>query len=303
VSEWLWFDKVLEGPFCVPTDGDLSTFDWAVEVRKTTNLDEWAQTLSDPPHGVYLPATVRLLRSAARLELDRIIGPAVVSTSRDNGQLDRIEGLIENNNALQMPVIELLEKLVDISSRPTAARAEESLRNYLSSQMVDALVPDARQSLIGAEYIFMDREMPDPPTVLRGIALAFEIQITEAVDAPLKREIEKLRAKVGVDYPNSTRPGQPIARKTHEENAGVLRRLERNLESPEGIVDAALLSLGLERTRILKAIEDVRLIRNEVTHNNRTWSYERVRKQRESWFGIRPGTSSIFSALVPLRVK
>lgn len=303
-SEWLWFDKVLEGPFCVPTDGDLSTYSWAIEVRETTSLDAWAKTLSQPPYGVYLPAMVKLLRSAARRELDGVVKPNVRSRPEDDVRhaLDRIEGLIENGNALQMPMLELLEKLVKISSRPSAVRAEESLKNHLGPEIVDALDPDARQTLIGAEYIFMDREVPDPQTVLRGIALAFELQLTRGAATTLEREIQKLRAKVAPTH-FSSRPGQPIPRKTHEENGSKMLRLERILENPDSVQKAALSRLGLEGRRVLDAIRAVRPIRNDVVHGTRPMSYERVRQQREIWFGIAPGTASIFSALLPLQSK
>jgi hypothetical protein len=299
-NDWLWCDKALNGPFCTPTDGDLAPYAWAIELRNTTNLKEWAQILSEPPGGIYTPAMLGILRSGALLELSKAIKSPEPTRLTDDiqQQLDRIESLVGNGNALQMPILELLDKLVALSSAPSAERAEENLQKYLGAKVFNGLAREPRQYLIGAEYCFIDRKSPLPLIVIMGIAVAFERQLELAVDRPLQVEIGKLRADV--DLTNvSRRPGPPARRQPHEENMGLMRRLELALQDPEPLQQRALSNLGLDARKILEALRNVRLLRNQVMHGTIQMSYEDVRRRREIWYGLRPGTPSIFWALVP----
>jgi hypothetical protein len=160
----------------------------------------------------------------------------------------------------------------DEDQTAAALSLEELLGPFYSN-----LLEEVRGMLAEAERVLEPgRQVLDPRTFLRNATAAFETQLNKAVLPRLAR------------VPNARNPGLPFK---------TLGKWEEALREDD--FKQTLSEAGFDPEWLLHAVKEIKLFRNQVSHAGRRLSEGEVRKLRMNWYGLEPGSRSLFGALTP----
>ena len=281
-------------PLLLPSCGDLAAVPGAVALREACRIDEWEQMLEEPLAGAWhvnAPALLRMVLSEAARDAGlHAAGPT--GGSELLRAIQQLQDAVESNNALQVPIMTLLEGIARQLGQASRWKAEESLISMLGRSLYNGLCTEARVCLIAAEQIHRSSDFARRGLTIVSLAHGFELQ--------LKRLVEEfrvwLRARGVREFPPKERlqanqiPVLPQSQKTPS-----LFDLQRAFEPvlPEY---AEFCSLRRVDARTLaKAIESVRSGRNPEAHALGLTELQ-IESTRVQWLD---GQSGVFAALMP----
>jgi hypothetical protein len=297
ISEMLGTYYPVPVPLLLPSCGDLLAVPGALELEETRRFEEWAGTLGIPnpevteEYFVNAPALLRMVLSEAARDAGlHAAGPT--GGSELLRAIQQLQDAVESNNALQVPIMTLLEGIARQLGQASRWKAEESLISMLGRSLYNGLCTEARVCLIAAEQIHRSSDFARRGLTIVSLAHGFELQ--------LKRLVEEfrvwLRARGVREFPPKERlqanqiPVLPQSQKTPS-----LFDLQRAFEPvlPEY---AEFCSLRRVDARTLaKAIESVRSGRNPEAHALGLTELQ-IESTRVQWLD---GQSGVFAALMP----
>jgi len=240
---------------------------------------------------VRAPALLRMVLSEAA----RDAGLAAAGPTGGSELLRAIQQLqdaVESNNALQIPIMTLLEGIARQLDQASRWRAEESLISMLGRSLYGGLCTEARVCLIAAEQIYRSSDFVRRGLSIFSLAQGFELQ--------LKRLVEEfrvwLRARGVREFPPKERvqanqiPVLPQSQKTPS-----LFDLQRAFEPmlPEYVEFCSF--RRVDAHTLVKAIESVRSGRNPEAHALGLTELQ-IESTRAQWLD---GQSGVFAALMP----
>jgi len=278
----------------LPSYGDLAAVPGAVAVKETCQIEEWRKMLEQLPDLAWLvnaPALLRVVLSEAA----RDAGLVAASPAGGSELLRAIRDLqdsVDSNNALQVPMITLLERIARQLGQASRWEAEESLISMLGRSLYDGLCTEARVCLIAAEQIHRSSDFARRGLSVLSLAHGFELQ--------LKRLAEEfrvwLRARGVREFPPKERlqanqfPVLPQSQKTPS-----LFDLQRAFELmlPEYVEFCG--SRRIDARALVGAIKSVRSGRNPEAHALGLTELQ-IESTRAQWLD---GQFGIFAALMP----
>ncbi len=330
-----------------PSDGDLSAIDGTLAVENTPDLVEWAELLlqgfsgqvaasspvddyyEDPvvwveyllgelPGRIHIPNLIVLAVTAASEET-KLLFPTEVERAGISKVLEQLSQLcdkVDSTNAVQVPMIDLLERLVKRRNSASWQEAEESLLSILGKTYSD-LCHEARGYVVASEQIYRNPEFREPGLAVFSLAKAFELEtkasFLPSLVAHLKNQgIEDFPAAQDLPAPStltgsagSPVPGEPpryqlpkLLNKGRENTRFQIGSLSDVLESDacQSDLEEFCLKRGFKLKLLQEVMQDVRKIGNRAKHEP-GMARGRVEDIRRRWLGIDKSDGGIFAAL------
>jgi hypothetical protein len=193
---------------------------------------------------------------------------------------------------LQLPIIDLLERVLRCVDRASRQKAEDSVVAHLGPTYTK-LHPQAQESVVAAEQIFLANDFASQDLVVFCLARAFEIQLKKVFLRKLVRHLLKANIR---DYPDATTKGR-LLENGREQRDLMLGMIQKNL----GIEHPELLRFcnahGISVARLRTSFESVLRPRNLATHEP-DFSSWRIREIHDEWLGVGAGDGGIFASVV-----
>jgi len=282
-------------PLLLPSCGDLAAVPGAVAVKETCQVDEWREMLEQLTDVAWLVNASALLRMVLS-EAARDAGLVAASPAGGSELLRAIRELqdsVESNNALQVPIITLLERIARQLGQASRWEAEKSLISMLGRSLHGGLCVETRVCLVAAEQIYRSSDFARRGLSVVSLAHGFELQ--------LKRLVEEfrvwLRARGVSEFPPRTalRPNQIPVLPELPKKSPSLFDLQRAFEAmPLEYVEFCG-SRRIDTRSVVKAIASVRKSRNPEAHELGLTELQ-IESTRAQWLD---GQSGVFAALMP----
>lgn len=283
------FDRML-----LPSCRDLAVVPGALAVNATCRTEEWVRMLEPVAADAYLvnpPALLRMVLSEAARDAG-LVAASPAGGSELLRAIQQLQDAVESNNALQIPIMTLLEGIARQLGQASRWQAEESLISMLGRSLYGGLCAETRVCLVAAEQIHRNSDFARRGLSVLSLAHGFELQ--------LKRLLEEFRAWLragGVrEFPpraalraNQT-PVLPESPKTPS-----LFDLQRAFEAmpPEYVEFCG--SRRIDARALVEAIGSVRSGRNPEAHALGLTELQ-IESTRTQWLD---GQSGVFAALMP----
>jgi hypothetical protein len=283
-------------PLLLPSCGDLAAVPGAVTLKETCRIDEWEQTLMlEELRGsawqVDAPALLRLVLSEAARDAG-LVAASPAGGSELLRAIQQLQDAVESNNALQIPIMTLLEGIARQLGQASRWKAEESLISMLGRSLYGGLCAETRVCLVAAEQIYRSSDFARRGLSVLSLAHGFELQ--------LKRLVEEFRASLharGVREfpPRAALPANQTPVLPESPKAPSLFDLQRAFEPmlPEYVEFCG--SRRIDARALVKAIKSVRSGRNPEAHALGLTELQ-IESTRAQWLD---GQSGVFAALMP----
>jgi hypothetical protein len=206
--------------------------------------------------------------------------------------LTELKDRIDSANAVQIPIIDLLERVLKHLGEPALAAVEESLRQTLGGTY-SLLCPEAQACLVTAEQLSQFRELADPSVVVVAIAKAFESQLEMTFLRPL---CEYLQKKGFSRYPTAAEPRRSLLIGGRINRKLMLGDIARLLESGEQELEQFASTRGIGLATLVKTIREVAEKAGEAKHTN-AFSLFAAKRLKDRWLKGEPFGNSIFMSL------
>jgi hypothetical protein len=177
--------------------------------------------------------------------------------------------------------------MLEIAGKTKRAESERRLRAKMG-KLFDHLCPEAKSSLLGAEFTLLDEHWhPGPSQALIGMSTAFERELKESFLVPLAdflacQNTDRFPAKDPVIVDGSPKEGLPldrVSRAMREEREVWVRFCEVH---------------GFDFAAVRSALRQVRDPRNKAAHEGNI-SFDYVRECRERWLDPVRGIFSVLA--------
>jgi hypothetical protein len=315
-------------PLILPTDGDIAGLDGIVEVQVAVNIRDWEDILSQN----FVRPTVRISKldlgsgSVDRVhsvsppsDLDGLewgqvlyLGWCAALREASNEQpvevqpsllkaLGELKDRVDSISAAQMPVIDLLERLVGkLTQSKSKFPADESLREALGSGVYSLLCPDTVANALAAEQILHDPASANPGVGVIALCMAFECELKNGFLARFCGFLAERGLRSFPDFekldngryrPRIVVNGRPNCDLT-------LGGIRLGLDSPRPETIEFCTTEGKDLSMLRRQIDLVREYRNPPAHGG-SMSFEHARRIREKLLGIASGDGGAFGLLVP----
>jgi len=278
----------------LPSCGDLAAVPGALAVNATCRTEEWEKMLEplvDVAYLVNAPALLRLVLSEAARDAG-LLAAGPTGGSELLRAIQQLQDAVESNNALQIPIMSLLEGIARQLDQASRWRAEESLIAMLGRSLYGGLCTEARVCLIAAEQIHRSSDFARRGLSVLSLAHGFELQ--------LKRLVEEfrawLRAREVREFPPraALRPDQiPVL--PDRWKFPRLYDLERAFEAMLPEYEEFCGSHRIDARALVGAIKSVRSGRNPEAHALGLTELQ-IESTRVEWLD---GQSGVFAALMP----
>lgn len=313
----------------LPTDGDIAGLDGILEVQVAVNIRDWEKILSQN----FVRPTVRISKlhlGSGKVELgvDSVSPPsdldglewghilhlgwcAALREASDEQPVEvqpsllkalgELKDRVDSISAAQMPVIDLLERIVgQLTQSKRKFPAEESLREAIGSGVYSLLCPDTVANALAAEQILHDPASASPGLGVAALCMAFECELKNGFLARFcgflaKRGLRSFPDFEKLDYgrfrPRVVVNGRPNCDLT-------LGGIRLGLDSPRPETIEFCITEGKDLSMLRRQIDLVREYRNPPAHGG-SMSFEHARRIREKLLGIASGDGGAFGLLVP----
>ncbi len=306
----------------VPSDGDLDSLEGILTARMELDRHVWKSILSEhfiirTLHITNLDVTAGTAKShktSRHSDLENLdwqqllylawcgaLEQAAVEESGPRYSVEKaVIDLKESLSAYQMPVIDLLERLVeqtrDNQGKPAA---EESLRTALGSRVYDSLTPASLTSALGAEQILQDPHFAAPSHGVAALGLAFELELKNGFLGQFCKFLNQrtIRWFPDNEWLDENRRRPQILIRGRQNDRLTLGDIARSLESPRSEIPEFCATYDIDLIRLRKAIDIVKRYRNQAAHHP-SIPFVTARQIREELLGVVSGNGGVFGALV-----
>ncbi|MGD0870234.1 MAG: hypothetical protein ABSB88_11825 [Bryobacteraceae bacterium] len=204
---------------------------------------------------------------------------------------------VESNSAAQIPLIDLLQRLVERLGKPSRQEAEDYLRGVLGGTF-SLLCTEAQTTLIAAEQLSRYRELTDPSLVVVELRKAFELQLKACFLKPLCNFLH--REKDRWNYPADAAVRQRLMDRGRLNDEIMLGKIAELLESPQPEVEEFAQRQHVNLRELVDTMRKVSAQGGDGAHRA-AFTEDRAQRLKEQWLRGAPFGAGIFSGLVARR--
>lgn len=209
-------------------------------------------------------------------------------------ELRELKAAVESNSAAQIPLIDVVERLVERLGEPSKREAEDYLRGVLGGTF-SLLCPGAQNTLIAAEQLSRYRELTDPSVVVVELRKAFELQLK---DYFLKLLLNFLRReKNRRNYPEDAAVSHRLMNGGHLNDRIMLGKIAELLESGRPEVEEFAQKQHVNLRELAETVREVSKQGGDGAHRA-GFNRDEAQRLKEQWLRGAPFGAGIFSALV-----
>jgi hypothetical protein len=240
---------------------------------------------------------------AASVISDLIDGPSQSSEERADVRevidgFRELKDTVKSNSAAQIPLIDLLQRLVERLGEPSRQEAEDYLRGVLGGTF-SLLCTEAQTTLIAAEQLSRYRELTDPSAVVVELRKAFELQLKAYFLKPLCSFLRQEKNRY--NYPADVASSHRLMHGGRLNDGIMLGKIADLLErrgQPE--VEEFAHKQHVNLRELVDTIEEVSAQGGEGAHRV-GFAREGAHRLKEQWLRGAPFGTGIFSKLVTRR--
>jgi hypothetical protein len=282
-------DEVL---IALPADGDLAPIPGLLIVDETDDRDDWEEMLGDPPKSLIPSNLLSMAYTAARMEMSGGQEKFEADLTEVSRSLRDLGDRLESNSALQLPIIDLLERVLRCVDRASRQKGEDSVVTHLGPTYAK-LHPQAQESVVAAEQIFLANDFGSRDLVVFCLARAFELQVKKVL---LRKLVSHLRDANIRDYPDTSMKLRLLENGREPKNL-TLGGIQKNLSVDHPELFRFCQAHGISVERLRASFASVLELRNCATHEP-DFSSWRIREIHDEWLGVSTGDGGILASIV-----